>query len=226
MSEGDGETSAGKKGDGTDPDESAADRALLVRDACRQIRQRSEQQKDAERTLAAESVFGGDVPLADEPGGNQEGEGGGLRPLAKEEVAGGGTDGPEENAGGPVLVEIENLRGEENRGAKSGGADGMEGDGERGKAGGEEGSTDVEDGHHEENESKTGGRRKIGPMRGDKEGDTGGEENGAEKKGDKNGPTKRRAALVGGFEGENAVGSGGVNDAGGEPSPDARGELG
>ena len=164
--------------------------------------------------------------MGDEPGGNEEGEGGGLRPLTEKEVAGSGTESPKEDAGGPVLVEIENLRGEEDGGAESGGADGVEGDGEGRKTRGEEGPSEMEHGDHEKDEAETGGGRESGPVGGDKERDAGGEEHGAKQKSDKDGPAERGAAFVSGFESEDAVGGSRVNDACGEPSLDAGGELG
>ena len=63
-------------------------------------------------------------------------------------------------------------------------------------------------------------------MGSNKESDTSREENRAEKKGDEDGPAKRGAVLLGGFESKDAVGGGGIDDASGEPSLHAGGELG
>ena len=96
--------------------------------------------------------------MADEPRWDEESEDRDLRPLTEKNVTGGRADGPEKNAGGPVFVEIENLRGEEDGSTERGGADGVEGNGEGGKTLSEKGSRDVENRNHKENEGKAESR--------------------------------------------------------------------
>ena len=148
-----------------------------------------------------------------------------MWPLAKEKKAGGSAKGPEQDACGPVLMEIEDLRSKKDSGDEGGCADRVEGDGKSRKAFSENRSAEMKSSHHDEDKSEAECGGETLPMGGDKKCDASGEEDSSEEERHEDRPTQRGTLFMGRFEGEDAACSRRVDDPGGEPSLYAGGEL-
>src|ERR1700730_1275062 len=93
-------------------------------------------------------------PLADYACGRKNSEERGLSPIAQEKITEGRAYSPEQDTGGPIFVQIENLSGEKNGRAKRCSAERVQNSRKRRKTVGEERTADVENGSHQKHQRK------------------------------------------------------------------------
>ena len=104
--------------------------------------------------------------------------------IAQQYPAGQCGDGPHENGGRPVFLDVENLTDEGDGRAGGDGANRMQRRRKRLELLASDGAAEVKDDDHGHHEQVAHARPKLVPMRGDEEGDTAGEEDAAEDESD------------------------------------------